>query len=413
MKDRYALIIIGGGAAGLAAAIAAAKTGIKPLVLEAGDSAGKKILSTGNGKCNYGNLQLNGSCYHSGQPAFVEKVLTAFNTYDTVAFFRELGILPRIRNGYLYPRSEQAKDLRNALLHAVAEYGIDLRTDSRVISVRHSDAGFTVDTGTELYVCERLILAAGGKAAPRTGSDGSGYLMASDLGHSLRTVTPALTGLTVKPSIRIASGVRTEAVVSLYIDGTWVRREEGELQFSDHGLSGIPILQLSGEAARAISEKRKVELELDFFPEYGKRTLSKILRSRGNEPDLTGLLPDKLCRLCRETAGSKGDLASVATSFRLNVTDTNGFDRAQTCSGGVDVRQIHPDTMESRKLPGLYFAGEIMDVDGQCGGYNLHWAWATGILAGTAASGKTFRHFDFSEEEKNVLKGLELGNRRK
>ncbi|MCI9337777.1 MAG: aminoacetone oxidase family FAD-binding enzyme [Lachnospiraceae bacterium] len=424
--------IVGGGAAGMMAAVTAARRGGKVTLLEGNDRLGKKILSTGNGKCNLGNEKLGAEDYYTGRPDILEECLRRFGTGDTISFFQGIGLLVKSRNGYLYPACEQAAAVLDALRYEVRAAGVEVVTDFKVQSIeRGRRTGRFRVQGTGGYCSfDRVILACGGKAAPRTGSDGSGYELAGQLGHGLAPTVPALVQLKCREeSLKAVAGVRADAHIVVYFQGKPAAQERGELQLTEYGVSGIPMFQLSrtvnyilaGERTHSKTyqsagqrEKRPergtvpgedVEIEIDFLPDYTDEEYRALCaarkplrRQRTVEEFFTGLLHKKLMLLFIKLAGLKpGEAAGEADErklnrvyelcrhWRLHVTGSNSYDSAQVCAGGVLLDEVTGE-LESKLVPGLYFAGEILDVDGRCGGYNLQWAWSSGFVAGCGAA---------------------------
>lgn len=407
----YDLVIVGAGASGLVAAIAAHKENpnMKICLLEQKDQMGKKILATGNGRCNFTNEQMGVSYFHSDTPSVVMQVLEKFGTKETLNFFQSLGIYPKSKNGYYYPRSEQASAILNVLKLAIEASKTEIKTGVHISEIRKGRRGFTLFGDSGKIDAKCVILATGGKASKVLGSDGSGYALAKSLGHSLVPVVPALVQLrTRKHSLLKASGVRTEAKVSIYADGTCLASDTGELQITAYGISGIPVFQVSRHAAKALYENQKVQAELDFFPSMDEQELFSFYKELKNTMGdfsiadaLVGVFNQKLIPCLLKCANIKNttfvselsdqqieSLAFVTKHLRLQVEDTNGFDNAQVCAGGVRLDEICPDTMESLCCDRLYLTGELLDADGICGGYNLQWAWATGYLAGISAGKK-------------------------
>ena len=399
------ITIIGGGAAGMTAAVAAAREGASVTLLEAGSTPGKKILSTGNGRCNLTNRKMDASCFRSRSPETVSQILSQFGLEDTLLFFRSLGLYFSDRGGYIYPRSEQAASVRTALESAVRRSGVDIQTGQKVVSARW-DHGYHLETASGKRIHTGIvILAAGGSAAPKTGSDGSGFRLAHDLGHSLVPPVPALVPLHLQNTglCRLWKGVRVKGTISLLTDGREADSDTGELQLTESGISGIPVFQVSRYAAYGLLEGKQVSAVLDFLPEFSPEDRKGIFAEfsqsrRGIAEALEGLIPPRLAQTICRTLGvkdsmpcyalkgkEKRQLAVLLTSWELPVTATGNLEAAQVTAGGADLRDLHPDTMESRICPGLYMAGELLDADGICGGYNLQWAWSTGAIAGRSA----------------------------
>lgn len=397
------IIIIGAGASGLAAGISAAREGASVTIMEHTARPGKKLLSTGNGKCNITNLQFPKDAYRGNQPDFVFPALHTVTVSQTMDFFRELGIVLTERNGYVYPNSGQASTVLEAMLFELEHLGVRIMTECPVKEIKKD---LTVITDHGKHRGDRIILAAGSMAAPKTGSDGSGYSLARKLGHHIIEPLPALVQLRCKEKwYKQAAGVRTDALVTLKIDGKAAASDRGELQITDYGISGIPVFQISRYAARALNEGRKAEAQLDFLPELSPTDLEKLLLTRHRqfgyrpaEEFLHGVLNSKLAKILLKEAGIGREswvkeitekeiknLVRCIKELKTIIVSTNTFDQAQVCSGGVDTREVDPVTMESKLIRGLYFSGEILDVDGICGGYNLQWAWSSGITAGSHA----------------------------
>lgn len=407
----YDIIVVGAGASGLMSAIAAGRLGKKVLVIDQKDKAGKKILATGNGKCNFTNLYQAPDCYRSDDSAFAMKVLSCFNVDRTIEFFEELGIYPKERNGYLYPNSEQAASVVQVLLLECKRLGVHFiyeETVRKIIKPHYTLITLDKENGKEKkYYGKKLILATGGCASPKLGSDGSGYNLAKSLGHTILKPLPALVSLRSPDKFcKTASGVRTMAKVEAYGNHKLLDREEGEIIFTDYGISGIPIMQLSRFVAKALDQGQKVYLKLDLLTKASYEEILSMLQNRWNqnknktmEELLIGLLNNKLAYVLIKEASldpiKPGKeisikeiklLANKIKSFQVNIKATNPFDNAQVSAGGVSTKEINEETMESKLSKNLYLCGELVDVDGTCGGYNLQWAWSSGYLAGISAA---------------------------
>lgn len=383
------VLIIGGGASGLMAAIMAARNGAQVTLLEHNEKPGKKICATGNGKCNLTNLASPLDAYRGSCPDFVKGAFDIFSVQDTIRFFSELGIYTVNKNGYLYPHSGQASSVVDVLLMEARYRKVKIKTNAHVTEVRKKEDVWLAVTEGWVYEGDALILANGSCASKISGADGSGYVLAEKLGHRIIPPLPALTALKCKGNFAKWAGVRTEGAVTLCINGIPMKREQGELQLTEYGISGIPVFQLSRYAVRGIAEDCRISLLVDFLPEFTKETLMDFLeRRRKNCPYknqkelLVGLFSDKLIQVL----SSEKDIIKAIKEYPLLVTGGMGFDQAQICSGGVDTAQVYCDTMESVLHKRLYFAGELLDIDGTCGGYNLQWAWSSGAVAGCAAA---------------------------
>ncbi len=402
------VVVVGGGAAGLMAAIAAAESGAKVTLLEKNKQVGRKIRVTGNGRCNLTNTDQNLSHYRTSDPGFAAQVLDRVSMYDTLKKFTEYGIFTKNRNGYLYPYSDQADSVAEVLRLTAEHLGVKLALHTEVQGVIHSSDGFQVRTEEWSYPADAVILTCGSKAAPDTGSDGSGYTLARSLGHRIVKPLPALVPLRCKEKFfEKLAGVRMDAKVELFLEDSLLASDRGEVQFTKTGISGIPVFQVSRYAVRALDSRQKVQAVLNLIPLFDEEQFLAFLKARKEqnsyktgEQFLTGLLPAKVSACVLEQSGlakakkKAGDwtqtelagLAHVVLHFETEITGSGDFTQAQVCSGGVDVREVNPCTMESRKVPGLYLAGEILDVDGACGGYNLQWAFSSGRLAGRSAA---------------------------
>lgn len=400
--------VIGGGAAGMMAAITAAREGVKVTILEHKDRIGKKILSTGNGRCNFTNTFQTPACYRSDNRDFAWNIIQKFNVEKTISFFKELGIYPKDRNGYLYPYSDQAAAILEVLQIEIAKLDICVMTEINVLDIQPVKRGIRVTTDKKTITVDSVILACGSKAAPVTGSDGSGYQLAKLLGHRIVPVLPALVQLRCAEKFyKSISGVRVQGTVEIYADDISLASDTGEIQLTNYGISGIPVFQVSRYAAKAIYQKRSVTAVLNFMPDMNKDEFLSFLQERITlcphktlDEFFTGIFPKKLCelwiRLSRlpkemrvsDLSGEQLEkLVLLIQHLRTHITETNAFEQAQICCGGVDTTEINPDTLESNYVPGIYFAGELLDVDGICGGYNLQWAWSSGFVAGKEAAG--------------------------
>ncbi len=400
--------IVGGGAAGMMAAVTAARQGARVIILEGNDRVGKKLLSTGNGKCNLGNRKLDPEEYYTEQPQRLKECLERFGTEDTVAFFQGIGLLLKEKNGYLYPACEQASAVLDVLRFELAALGIEVVSECKVKQILsgQKDGRIVVKSEDQSFRFDSVVLACGGKAAPRTGSDGSGFRLAEQIGHKLLPTVPALVQLRCsEPYFRAVSGVRTDAMLRVWNEGECIAVERGELQLTDYGISGIPVFQLSRQVNYILRKQKEVEITVDFLPDYGKKEYEalqagrRLLQNdRTVEEFFTGILHKKLMLQFVKMAGLKpggsveaADAAALKRVFklcrewRLHVNGHNSYDNAQVCAGGVPLDEV-TENLESCKAPGVFFAGEILDVDGRCGGYNLQWAWCSGYLAGKAAA---------------------------
>lgn len=400
----------------MTAAVSAARQGASVTVIEKKEMPGKKILSTGNGRCNLTNMNMGAVYYRGGDAQDIETVLSSFGAGDALRFFAELGLMTKKRGTLVYPANDQAAAVREALAMEMKRLGVQVCTLTEAKKVCKKKGRFYVQTegeeGAADYTADAVILSCGGRAAPALGSDGTGYRLAASLGHSIVSPVPALVQLRSEEGFfGKISGVRADAKVCLYIDGRKAAEDEGEIQFTDYGLSGIAVFQVSRFAAAAVRENRQVKVELDFVPGMGEEQFAALLLSRKPvfaqntaEEFLHGIFHRKLVpvlltrsriRWKEKVANLRerelAELAKVCKRFPIRISGTNSFDQAQVCAGGVPLCEIDKPAMESVLVTDLYLTGELLDVDGICGGYNLQWAWATGYLAGLSAAKKEKR----------------------
>lgn len=418
MERKRTVAVIGGGAAGMMAAIEAARAGAIVTLIEKNPQLGKKLATTGNGRCNYTNLDMEDRIsgkFRGFHPEFAEAALDVLPPEAVLDWFREIGVEPRFRGSYVYPNSDQASAVVEVLREELHRLSVKVHYNAEVKSVQRVEDGYFLIQCTDAVVkADRVILAAGSKAAPKTGSNGDGYFIARKLGHSIVPYVPALCGIRCSGEVfKALAGIRTEAALELVVDGHCVDREAGELQLVDYGISGIPVFQLSRYAAYALQEGKKAAVYINFLPGFTEevedpkdravqlfRQRQQRLAGRKMESFFTGLLHQKLGQLLLRMANVRPELpvaelsekqlrslASLSVRFKAECVEMNGFQQAQVVAGGVDTCEVDPRTMASRLVPGLYFAGEVLDIDGICGGYNLQWAWASGFVAGRHAAG--------------------------
>lgn len=405
------VLVIGGGAAGMMAAISAKNHGADVTIFERNNRVGRKILATGNGRCNYTNINLSIDNYHGKNPKFPYSPLSQFNVYDTIDFFERLGITPYIEeNGRVYPMSLQSSSVLDVLRFELEYLGIEVITEAFVtdISKKANKFSVTLEDGRK-FTGDRIILATGGKAAPNTGSDGNGYKLAEKLGHTIEYVFPGLVQLKLEGNFfKKVDGVKIVGVAELYDENMLIRREEGDILFTNYGISGPPILQISRIANKLLYEGKKPELKIVIIKDKNKEELEKYLHYRFSfmpkktiEKALIGLINKRLIiPMLKEIGVDKNKLiahiskeeirkiSNILTDFRFNIIGSKSWDSAQVTAGGVKTDEINNTTMESKLVKGLYFAGEIVDVDGDCGGFNLQWAWSSGYVAGKNSASK-------------------------
>ncbi|MCY6485292.1 NAD(P)/FAD-dependent oxidoreductase [Clostridium aestuarii] len=407
---KHELIIIGGGAAGITAAITAKDMGIDTAIIESNSRIGKKILSTGNGRCNITNENITLEKYHSKNTNFFEPVLTYFTNLDTINLFKMLGLpLITLDDGKMYPMSLQASSVLDILRSALEERQIPVYLDTNVSNINYSKNNFKLVTNSDTtYECTKLILCCGGKSASKTGSDGSGFNLAKKLGHSIIEPLPALVQLKLNHSkLKALSGVKFEGTAEIFVDNKSIKKEDGEILFTNYGISGPPILQLSRNAAYAIYQSKKVTLKLDMINNLSLNELENFLENhwgifgyRSVHDSLVGIINKKIIPILLKESGidnmhkscweltylEKKNIYNLLKNWSFEVIGTNGFNNSQVTAGGINTKEINPNTLESKIIPNLYFAGEILDVDGDCGGFNLQWAWACGSIAARNAA---------------------------
>ena len=415
--------VIGGGASGCMAAITAAQAGADVHIFEKNEKPGKKLYATGNGRCNLTNLHMDDSCYHTrtadkNGSSLIHSAIERYSPADQIRFFADLGVPVYDRDGYVYPRTNQAQTVVRALEKRIAALGIRVHTGCPVRKIRRSQQGTKADDAVFYVDCndrearafDTVILCTGGMAGPQYGTTGDGYRLAASFSHKISTPLPALTALECKGQfLKRAAGVRCRAAVTLYTgnDKKQIRegREEGEVQMTDYGISGIPVMQISGMAARLLESKQRVFVQIDFLPEFSDSAFSDEIERRMREDrsqmlgDLfLGLVHKKILDLLLAEKGLQAEMKArriddagirqILQSMReytLEVIQVKSFKQAQVTSGGIPLEETDAD-FQSRLQPGLFFAGEVLDVDGRCGGYNLQWAFATGYIAGLAAA---------------------------
>ena len=396
------VVIIGGGASGLMAALTAAQDrNNRVLLLERQQRLGRKLLSTGNGRCNLTNTGASLANYHGSDPAFPGYALSRFTPSDTLTFFRELGLLTvEEYGGRVYPLSNSANSVLDVLRFAAGRAGVEIHTACCAKSVKRRGRGFSIECDAVRFEADALIVACGGMAGARLGGVKDGYELLRQLGHSRTKLCGALLPLITAPDYpRALKGVRADAAVMLHAGRRVLAAGEGEVQFTETGVSGPAVFDISRAAALA---GEGAELVLNFFRGRDRRELRALLDSRRETlPELeagellTGMLHNRLGRMCVKYAGIGGAdrvgeltdaqlerVLDAACGFTLPLRGTAGFDAAQVTVGGVSTAEFDPLTLQSRLVPGLYACGEVLDVDGDCGGYNLQWAWASGALAG-------------------------------
>ena len=395
--------IIGGGASGMAAALAAAENPkVQVLLFERQSRLGRKLQATGNGRCNLTNLHAMEGGYHGNEADFAKAALTAFNVEETLRWFRSLGLFTVAEDsGRVYPYSDQANSVLDVLRFALEKPNIRILTGFEVTKAKKNGSGFSVENGEERYDCDRLIVACGGLAGTKLGGSMSGYKLLAKFGHRATRLRPAL--VQVKTSwggVAGLKGVRANCKAEILCDGALFAASVGELQFTEVGLSGPVMFEISRDVCQGGGEWT---CRLDFLPHVGGDALeAELLRRRqtnlSTDDLLTGILHNRLGRVLTKAAGVKSGqeisclqddeikaVCRAVKAFEVELTEPLGMDSAQVTAGGVLTAGFDENTMESKTVPGLYVCGEVLDIDGDCGGYNLQWAWSSGRMAGLHA----------------------------
>jgi len=394
------MIIIGAGAAGLITAISVARKGQQVILLEQNSKIGKKILVSGNGKCNIDNKYISTNRFHSQNPNFIEEVLKGYDFEVVEKFFTSIGLeLVEGKEGKMFPMSLQASSVVELLEYEAKKLGVQIICNCAVTAIDKKSETFTLETTQGSKTCKNLLLASGSPAAPQLGGSNSGYAFATKMGHSLIPRHPSLVQLCSDETwVKTCAGVKVAGLAKLYANGEYIAEKKGDLLFTNYGISGLAILDLSREVSTRLANFDYCELSLDLMPNLNKEKLINLLLKRLKEGSgkplplwLQGVINKKLISIILEQSKCKareeGDLnrkeinklVHAIKNLRLSINDTKGFKGAEVATGGIDTREINPQTMESKLVPNLYFAGEILDVDGDRGGFNFHFAWVSGM----------------------------------
>ncbi len=410
MRIKKHVIVAGGGAAGMMAAISARRLGAEVTILERNPRVGKKILATGNGRCNFTNINADITCYHGNNPKFAHSALANFTIDDTIRFFGKLGIEHKVEDlGKVFPMSDQASSVLDVLLYELRELGVNIVCDALVKDITKKNDDFIIELENgQVYGGDRVIITTGGKAMPSSGSDGQGYDLAARLGHTIIDVFPALVQLKLEGSFfKRIEGVKFVGTAAIIHNNKSVAKDRGDILFANYGVSGPPILQISRKAGELLKEGQEAHLKITIMDMMPKQELSKLINKRlqiaAQKPvdfSLVGLINKRLIPVVLAEAGINeikrpvGSLSAkerewiidILTDWRFKIKGTKSWPSAQITAGGVDTNGIDQNTMESKLVPGLFFAGEIIDIDGLCGGFNLQWAWSSGFIAGQNAA---------------------------
>lgn len=404
------IIVIGGGASGMMAAISAAMHNGNAVVAERLDRVGKKLLATGNGRCNLTNSVINVSRYHGGNPSFFESVYKQFDLNKTVDFFEHIGItVKEEEDGKMFPLSGQASSVLDQLRYEMKKLNIPELCGYDVKSIKKNNNKFNIFFNNgEVKSFDRVIICAGGRANPNLGSNGSGYKLAMSFGHKIIEPFPAIVQIRLNaPYLKAIKGVKFIGKASIISDNKVLRCESGEILFTDYGISGPPILQLSRIAGGMGLKHKKTSIVLDMFPDIEESDLFNILKRRTGydlkktlDFSFIGFLNKRLIPVVLKAAGISDinkecknisedelyNIVKILKEWEIEVAGTQSYSDAQVTAGGIDVADVSSVTLESKLAGGLYFAGEVLDIDGDCGGFNLQWAWSSGYIAGMNAA---------------------------
>ncbi len=400
------IVIIGGGVSGIVSAIKSFNGRNRITILERNDKCLKKLLLTGNGRCNYFNDDTSISNYHSMREDLLDKVINSDNMSRILDFYNELGIIPKIKNGYYYPFSNQASTVRDSLLFEVMKLGISIKYNYLVEKIEHSNNKFIIN---DSIVCDKVIIATGSCSYPKTGSDGMGYDFLRKFGHNIIKPLPALVQLNSDfKYCRELSGIRSDVILSLYEDDEFISSSVGEVQLTDYGISGICTFNLSHFVTRGLDVGRKEVIKVNFLPFIKDNYMEwfNTYSNKHNDKNIYMLLCNilnyklvkvilKVCSIDNETYyneldyNSRSLLIDNLTNFKFNIVSTKDFNFSQVCNGGVSLDEVNLSTFESLIVDGLYITGEVLDINGNCGGYNLICAVISGILVGDDLSDKS------------------------
>lgn len=400
------IVIIGGGVSGIVSAIKSFNGRNRITILERNDKCLKKLLLTGNGRCNYFNDDTSISNYHSMREDLLDKVINSDNMSRVLDFYDELGIIPKIKNGYYYPFSNQASTVRDALMFEVMKLGVSIKYNYLVEKIERSNNKFIIN---DSIVCDKVIIATGSCSYPKTGSDGMGYDFLRKFGHNIIKPLPALVQLNSDfKYCRELSGIRSDVILSLYEDDEFISSSVGEVQLTDYGISGICTFNLSHFVTRGLDVGKKEVIKVNFLPFIKDNYMEwfNTYSNKHNDNNIYMLLCNilnyklvkvilKVCSIDNETYyneldyNSRSLLIDNLTNFRFNIVSTKDFNFSQVCNGGVSLDEVNLSTFESLIVDGLYITGEVLDINGNCGGYNLICAVISGILVGDDLSDKS------------------------
>lgn len=409
MLKSVPIVVVGAGAAGICAAIVCARRigGDRVLLLEKGPRIGKKLLATGNGTCNLSNIRASSDCYYGHDPAFVEPALSMFSPRETMAFFESVGVRCEVReNGRIYPLCAHAGAVLDCLREELCALGVQVLCDTTVTALKPQTKTVCVHTSGGTITAQQVLITVGGAASPSLGGSADGYRLLTEIGHTKTPIFPAIVQIKTETDIiRSVKGLRTDASLTLRLDGKVLCRSNGEVLFADYGVSG-PAAMMLGRAAADWERKKKgnMTLSVDFLPALSREELRKALETRRDlkgrtfENMLTGLLQKRIGQMLLKAAGLQpfsraaagltdeelDRLEHTVRQFTMPVLGSAGFSSAQVTAGGIRTSEFDSRTMRSKKHERIYAAGECLDIDGECGGLNLQWAWSSAYAAATA-----------------------------
>jgi predicted Rossmann fold flavoprotein len=393
MNKSYRVVIIGGGAAGILAAISAKRNGKDVIICETMPRLGRKILISGAGRCNISNLDLNEAYYNPEAREFVKSIFSRFGSQRIEKFFNELGLMLYSEERRVFPVTNQAASVLKVLEEELKNLKILIEFDFKVVNITCSPNGFIVKSKSDKSIsCNSIVIAGGGKTYPSLGSDGSCYGLAKAFGHKIIEPVPSVVPFLVKDKFcYLLQGQKIQCIAKSIIDGKIKKEADGELLFTKYGLSGTAILDISEDISIAINRlgKKGIQVSIDMVPFIGEGGLKKEVENRISrhftiENLMMGILPNKFSLVFRDLfkKASAEEIVDMLKGKRFDIIGTKGWNEAEFTAGGVDVRDIKQGTLESKLKKGIYFAGEVLDVNGKRGGYNLAWAWASGFVAG-------------------------------
>lgn len=410
MKKKKHVIVIGGGASGIVAAISAKRNGADVTLLERNSRVGKKILATGNGRCNLTNINSDISFYNGQNSKFIYSTFGQFGIQETLSFFEKLGIEYKVEgNGKVFPMSDQSSSVLDVLLYELNHLGVLIITDCYATELKKNKETFIVKSSdNKTFLCDSIVFATGGKSMPTSGSDGNGYELIKKINHTIVPVFPSLVQLILKCDfLKRIDGVKFVGRADLMVNKKSCATDRGDILFTSYGISGPPILQLSRKAGEFLQKNKECYIRVSILDTMTEDEIQKRLERRFEDnsyktifESMIGLVNKRLIsiilletnisnqnRLASTlTKSEKKQIASLLKKWDFQIIGTKGWNNSQATAGGVNTNEVYSDTLESKKVEGLFFSGEVLDIDGQCGGFNLQWAWSSGMIAGKNAA---------------------------